>query len=437
MNRRTFLEAAGVSLALPWLEAMGLRSGSVTNAGEITAAEIPRRVYFSHWGFFNNRNIPATTGRDYILPVPLKSLEPFKNDFTLFSGMRGFTGGHASAGCLLTGMNSPQNGYRLVSVDQQIASFYQGKTRVPSLVLAISRSTGFGGINPTTLSWTANRTPIAPENRPEAVFDQLFRVDDEKTRASRTNHLAHTASVLDLVKDRARNLEKKLGKDDRASLDQYFTSIRDIEARIKIDRSWVDVAPPKVEKPDFGKTPLISRAQDNDDGTGMKRYLRLMFDVIALAFQTDSTRVVAHYPKDQGGPTFKDKTKIPFDYHTLTHHGEDPEKLKMWSMVDAIYMEHWAYFLGKLKSIKEGNGTLLDHTMAAWATTQGEGGHSEKKLPLMLCGGAALGLKHQGHLAMNDMKYGSVWQTMLDRLGMPLPERFQGGQYDGLIKEVL
>ncbi len=438
MNRRTFLEAAGVSLALPWLEAMGIRSGSVTNAGEITAAEAPRRVYFSHWGFFNNRCVPESTGRDYTLTTPLQSLEPFKNDFTLFSGMRAFTGGHSGCGCLLTGMNSPQNGYRLVSVDQQIASFNQGKTRVPSLVLSINRSTGFGGFVPSALSWTPNHTPIAPENRPEEVFDQLFRVDDEKTRASRKNELDHTASVLDLVRNQAKNLNKKLGKDDRASLDQYFTSIRDIEQRIKIDRNWVDVPPAKVAKPDFGKTPAISTALNNDNGAGMERYMRLMFDVIALAFQTDSTRVVSHYPKGQfEAPVFKDKTKCPFDYHAVTHHGEDPEKLRLWSVIDAMYMEHWAYFIGKLKSIKEGNGTLLDHTMAAWATTQGEGGHSEKKLPLMLCGGKALGLKHQGHLPKNDMKIGSVWQTMLDRLGMPLPERFQGGQYDGVIKEVL
>jgi hypothetical protein len=436
LSRRTFLEAAGVSLALPWLEAMGLRSGSVTNAGEITTAEIPRRAYFSHWGFFNNRNIPTSTGRDYTLPAPYKSLQPYQNDFTLFTGMRGFTGGHAGCGCLLTGMNAPSNNHRLVSVDQQIASFYQGKTRVPSLVLGIRRSSGFGSI-PTTLSWTANRTPITPENQPEVVFNRLFRIDDEKTRASRTNELDHTTSVLDLVRQQARALEHELGKDDRATLDQYFTSIRDIEERLKIDRNWIDVPPPKVTAPEFGKTPAIAMAERNDDGAGMKRYLRLMFDVIALAFQTDSTRVVAHYPKGEGGPTFKDRTKCPFDYHTLTHHGEDVDKLRLWSEVDAIYMEHWAYFLGKLKSIKEGNGTLLDHTMAAWATTQGDAGHSERELPLMLCGGAGLGLKHQGHLATSGMKIGSVWQTMVDRVGMPLPRNFQGGQSDGLVKEVL
>jgi hypothetical protein len=121
----------------------------------------------------------------------------------------------------------------------------------------------------------------------------------------------------------------------------------------------------------------------------------------------------------------------------LTHHGEDEEKLRLWTIMDTLYMEHFAYFLGKLKSIKEGNGTLLDHTVAAWATTNGEGGHAGNKLPAILCGGAALGLKHQGHIAMKDMKVGSLWQTMLHPLGMPVPANFQHGFTDGVIKQVL
>jgi hypothetical protein len=135
------------------------------------------------------------------------------------------------------------------------------------------------------------------------------------------------------------------------------------------------------------------------------------------------------------GPTFKNVTTC--NYHELTHHGEDAEKLRLWSVMDGLYMEHFAYFLGKLKSIKEGNGTLLDHTVAAWATTNGEGGHGGNKLPAILCGGARLGLKHQGHIATKDMKVGSVWQTMLQPLGMPLPANFQNGFTDGIIKEVL
>jgi len=437
LSRRTFLRAAGVSLALPWLEAMGLRSGSVTNAGEIASSEIPRRAYFSVWGFFNNRAVPKEFGKDYSLTAPFDVLQDHKNDFTLFSGMQVYSGSHSGPGAFLTGMNAPYNDIRRISVDQQIAAFHKGKTRVPSLVLGHGRSTGFGGPYWQTPSWTANRTPIAPENRPEVVFDQLFRVDDLQARAAKGQQLDRKASILDLVKDESQHLQKKLGKDDRVTIDQYLSSVRDIEERIKMDREWVDRPPPKVAPIDFGKVSPVTQAELNDDGSGMRRYLRLYFDVIALAFQTDSTRVVAHYPKGEGGPTFKDLTQCPYDYHTLSHHGEDPDKLRFWSAVDRVYLEHWAYFLGKLKSIKEGQGTLLDHTMAAWGTAQGEAGHSYKDLPLMLCGGAGLGLKHQGHILQKNVWVGSVWHTMLDRLGMEIPKDFQAGRTNGLIKEVL
>src|SRR5262249_33452122 len=200
MKRGRFVQAAGVSLALPWLEAMGLRSASVTNAGEITSAEIPRRTYFSIWGFFNNRAVPKDTGKDYTLTAPFDVLKDHKNDFTLFSGMQCFSGSHSGPGGFLTGKNAPANSFRLPSVDQQIAGFHQGKTRVPSLVLAIGRSTGLGGPFWYTPSWTLNRTPIAPENRPEAVFDRLFRVDDRQALGARDNQLQRRSSILDLVK---------------------------------------------------------------------------------------------------------------------------------------------------------------------------------------------------------------------------------------------
>jgi hypothetical protein len=441
LDRRTLLKAAGVSLGLPWLEAMGLRSASVVNAGEITAAEIPRRTYFSVWGFFNNRAVPKETGKNYSLPAPFDVLADFKDDFTLLSGLRVADGSHSGPGAFLTGANGPSNNFRYVSVDQQIAEFHKGKTRVPSLVLGLQRSTGFGGPYWTAMSWTPNGTPIAAEDRPEEVFNRLFRVDQPEARAARANQLDRNGSILDEVRDQARALEQKLGKDDRATLDQYFTSIRDVEDRIKMDRAWIDRPKPTVAPMDFGKVPPRNQAELNDDGSGMERYLRLFFDVIALAFQTDSTRVVAHNPKGESGPTFKDLTKCPYDYHTLSHHGEDEEKLKFWTMVDRIYMQQWAYFLGRLKNIPEGQGTLLDHTLAAWGTAQGDSGHALTDLPLMLCGGKGLGIQHQGHLAKKDLWVGSVWQTMVDRVGMPLPgtaERpFQAGHSDGVIKDLL
>jgi len=430
MSRRTFLRAAGVSLSLPWLEAMGANSASLTKAGSLAAAEIPRRAYFSNWGFFEAMAaVPKDTGLDYTLTPTLSAMAPFKRDFTLISDLRAFSGGHYQAPCLLTGMDTPSNGLKLVSVDQQIADFYEGQTRVPSLVLASDKQP--------TLSWSRNKTPMNPENSPKAVFDRLFSVETEATRAARLNEMQHTGSILDRVREQARRLEAKLGKDDRATVDQYFTSIREFEERIKIDRAWLDKPKPQVAPLEFGSAPPENLAMTNDDGTAMRNYLQLMFDVIVLAFQTDSTRVVSHFPKGEGGPVFRDRTKIVFDYHALTHHGQLPEKLAAWAQVDQIYVEYWAYFIGKLKSVKEGDGTLLGNTMAAWATTNGDGGHGRDHLPLMLCGGSALGLKHQGHLIKKDVMIADVWQTVVDRIGMPVPKDFQGGLARGVIKELI
>ncbi len=430
MSRRTFLEAAGVSLALPWLEAMGAQSTSVSNAGAMHATEVPRRAYFSNWGFFeSDAATPKDAGLNYTLSPTFSPLAPFKSDFTLLSGMRALNGGHGSHPTLLTGVNTINNGIKLPSVDQQIADFYQGKTRVPSLVLSINRQP--------LLSWSRNKTPLAPENSPKAVFERLFLAEDAQAKAAIRARMAEQRSILDRVRDQAQRLEKKLGKDDRATLDQYFTSIREIEERLRIDNDWLDKPKPKVAPPHFGAGPAEKLALVNDDGAGMRNYLQLMFDVIALAFQTDSTRVVSHFPKGEDGPVFKDKTKIPYDYHNLTHHGNQEEKLRWWAQIDQAYVEFWGYFLGKLKSIKEGNGTLLDHTMAAWATTNGAGGHGCDNLPVMLCGGSALGIKHQGHVIKKDVMIGNVWQTVVDRIGMPLPKDFQGGQANGVIKEIV
>jgi hypothetical protein len=166
----------------------------------------------------------------------------------------------------------------------------------------------------------------------------------------------------------------------------------------------------------------------------------MMFDMVALAFQTDSTRSVSHIPRSEGDEAkcYGYETKSPWDLHTLSHNAQEDDKLAMWRKVDALYLSEWAYFLGKLKGVKEGSGTLLDNTMAAWATTNGgPNAHSAKQLPLILCGGSGLGLKHQGHLVKTDLPLASVWQTVVDRVGMPLPANFQGGLSKGVVKELV
>jgi hypothetical protein len=165
-----------------------------------------------------------------------------------------------------------------------------------------------------------------------------------------------------------------------------------------------------------------------------------MFDVITLALQTDSTRVINYYARrdlNDGTHCYAYKG-CPYGYHEMTHHGEDPDKLKWLTTVDTWYMEDWAYFIEKLKSAKEGDGTLLDHTMLVWGSSGGTvNAHNNTELPTMLVGGQKIGIKHQGHLEKKDVRLGNLWQTMFGVMGVKVPAKFQGGEADGIVKEIV
>lgn len=440
MPRRTFLKALGVSVALPWLEVMSASAKNVTTAGSMPHSEIPRRAMFTYWGLGVEPTgfTPTDVGKHYTLTPSLAPLAPFKDDCTLMTGLQSFTGGHGSCCCMLTGVNTVRNGKTMTSVDQQLAGYHGSKTRFPSLVLGTVRETGFGGPFPMTLSWSKNHTPITPENRPEVLFEKLFGSEENNTIAKAKTAMAQRASLLDSIREQASSLQRQVGTADRQQLDQYFTSIRDLEERIKVEGEWIDRPKPKVTRPDFG--PGSSRDRIAGDGRGYSEYTRLMFDMIALAFQTDSTRVVSHIPRTESDEAhcYGYLTKSKWDLHTITHNAQEDDKIGMWRQLDAMYLAEWAYFLGKLRGVKEGNGTLLDNTMAAWGTTNGgPNAHDSKMLPLILCGGSALGLKHQGHLVQKDMPISNVWQTIVSSVGMPLPENFQGGVATGVVKELI
>jgi hypothetical protein len=440
IDRRTFLKGIGVTVALPWLEVMSANAKAITTAGSMAASEIPRRAMFTFWGLGVEIRAftPPDTGKNYTLTQALQPLAPYKDDCTVLTDLCAFSGGHGACSCLLTGVNTVRNAKTLTSVDQQLAEYHGSATRFPSLVLGTVRETGFGGPFPMTLSWSRNHTPITPENRPEVIFEKLFGNEDNKTLAAAKAAMAQRASLLDSIKEQAAALQRRVGAADRERLEQYFTSIRDLEERIKVEGEWIERPKPKVEKPDFGQGSPRDRIAN--DGRGYSEYTRLMFDMIALAFQTDSTRVVSHIPRTENDEahcyTYKSGSK--WDLHSITHHDEEEAKLVKWRELDAIYMSEWAYLLGKLKAVKEGSGTLLDNTIAAWATTNGgTNAHSAKQLPLILCGGAGLGVKHQGHLVQTEVPVANVWQTVVERVGMPLPENFQGGVAKGILKELV
>jgi len=441
LPRRSFLKGAGITLALPWLDAMSVHAASVTKAGSIAAHETPRRAVFSFFGLgINGRDFtPADTGPGYTVTPILKPLEPLRRDFTVISGLKlTHSGGHLGDRTFLTGTNTRSAGAKLrVSCDQELAAAVGKATRFPSLTLGIKRGTGFGGNQDQTISWAPSGTPLPSENRPHVLFDQLFRPDTAGTLNQREAEFARRNSVLDSLREEARRLNGSLGADDRAKLDEYLTGIRDLERRMQSEKEWLRRPKPNVETINFGK----EQGLDPDKaGLEYRRYQRLMFDVITLALQTDSTRIIAYMARMDGqdGTGAWKELGNPYGYHEMTHHGEDPDKLKWFTKSDTWYMEEWAYFLNKLKSVKEGDGTLLDHTLAAYGSSGGAiNAHHGHHLPTMIAGGARLGVKHQGHIIKEDVRLGNLWRTVFDRMGVPVPQNFQGGESDGIIKELV
>lgn len=428
-------------MALPWLEAMSVCARGADTAGGIAAEEIPRRSVYCMWGLgLNGRDFtPAIAGPDYQLTPILRPLERHRRDFTVISGLKlTHSGGHGGDRTFLTGTNTHESGSKLrISCDQELASAIGHQTRYSSLVLGIQRGTGFGNPQDNTLSWSRSGTPLPAENRPHVLFDKMFRPDTADTLAEREAEFARRSSVLDSVRGEADALCNRLGQVDREKLDEYFTGIRDLEKQMQVERKWLYEPKPTVDAPQFGDEQSLDPSRR---GLDYRRYQRLMYDLITLALQTDSTRVISYLARmdnSDGTGAFKGEGN-PYGYHEMTHHGEDPDKLRWWTRADTWYMEEWAYFLDRLKLVKEGDGTLLDHTMVVWGSSGGTiNAHNNHHLPAILCGGGGIGVKHQGHVRKEDAYLGNLWQTMFGVMGVPVPGNFQGGEADGVIGEIV
>jgi hypothetical protein len=444
--RRTVLRGAGAVLALPWLESMSTNSRTVVNAGQLDESQRPKRAIFTMWGLgVNGRDFtPPDSGPAWSSTPILKPLSNLRDDFTIISGLRlTHSGGHSGDRTFLTGTATHKADAKLtISADQQIAEKIGGVTRFPSLVLGVNRGTGFGsGSIDKTLAWTRGGTPIPAENRPNVLFDRLFRADSAEDIHQQKSQAARRESVLDAISDQAKKLSSKIGRGDREKLDEYFNSVREVERQIETDLAWLEKPKAQVPSIDFGNNvQALDPELENKTTFDYRRYQRLMFDVITLALQTDSTRVINYYARrdlNDGTHCYR-YMGCPYGYHEMTHHGEDPDKLKWLTQVDTWYSEEWAYFLNKLKSVREGDGSLLENTMLVWGSTGGTiNAHNNSNLPTMIAGGQRLGIKHQGHLVKPDTRLGNLWQTMFDVLGLPIPDNFQGGEADGVIKEII
>jgi hypothetical protein len=418
LSRRTVLRSAGATLALPLLDAM--RPGRA-RAG---ASPPPARLAFLYLGTgWNTRELfPKKQGPSYEVTRLLAPLERHRGAFTVLQGMfLEFGGGHDGDNTFLTGSDaifrtrSGKEYKNSISCDQIAARTLGQGTRFPSLELSERRGTGFGGQGLRTLAWSADGLPLAAESDPHAVFKRLVGADGPTQRLENERLFQERRSLLDGMRAAATRLQRSLGRADRDRLDQYFTSVRALEAQLDRDVAWSKTPKPSV--PASVAAEFAASMDPEGRGFDYRAYAAAMYDLIALAWQTDSTRVVTYVVRRELFSHYRgiDSTT---DYHSLTHHGNDARKLEELARIDTIYLEQFAAFLTKLRSIHEGEGTLLDRSLVGLGSGMGMG-HSRNQLPTIVAGGAKLGLRHRGAIRYEkDTPLANLWTTMLERAGV-------------------
>jgi hypothetical protein len=383
LDRRTFLRAAGVCIGLPLLDAML----PVGRGAEQKAAVLgPKRVVLIgrplglHAPYF----FPAKPGKDYETTRYLQPLQEYRRDFTVFSGLahRGYPGGHHTQVALLTGV-APE-GVRFndirntISLDQEIASRLGGATRYPYLSLGAGSE----------LSWSRKGVKVPSEERATQVFKQLFIDGTPEEVAREVQRIRTGQSILDGVRDQARSLAAALGPSDRQRLDLLQTSIREAEQRLQQDQAWVLKPKPKVQARPF--------TDDYFSDLRMLERERQWFDLVHLALQTDSTRVLALWLWSYERV---DLAGVTIGHHDATHHGQDEGKIRQLALIEEAEMRNFGGFLAKLKATDEGGRALLDQTVVFYGSNLGNASaHTCDNLPILLAGG---GLKHAGHVAFD------------------------------------
>jgi len=400
VTRRAFLRAAGVSLALPWLESLAPAHAPPQPGGA------PRRMVCIctplglHAPFF----FPDKGGKDYPSTPYLDVLKELRSDFTVMSGLQHPDVGHShdSLFSFLTAAPHPERraGFRnSISLDQFAAEHIGGLTRFPSLVLSCE---GF------SLSWTRSGAIVPSDVWPSSVFARLFLDGRPEEVQAQTRRLRDGQSILDTVGEQARRLQPNLPASDREKVEEYFTSVRELEQRLARSEQWARKPKPKVD----AKPP-----QNITNSADLVGKARLMFDLIHLALQTDSTRLVtllllgtSLVPPVQG---------VSLGHHDLSHHGQDPNKIAQLKTVETEKLKTFRDFLVKLKQTREEDETLLDRTMVFFSSNLGNAStHSAKNLPVILAGG---GFKHGQHLAFgtaNPPPLCNLYVSMLQRLGI-------------------
>lgn len=405
LPRRSFLRGAGVSLALPMLECMTPACAS--------AATAPRRMLIiaNNLGVLPKLFFPAATGRNYELSPYLTALADFRNDFTVFSGLShpGVTGGHSADNCLLTAARGAfKSGFRnSISFDQYAAEKLGQVTRFPSLNLGVNIDKGNR-----SLSWTRDGVLLPAEDSAPKLYERMFVQGDQEAVARQLHRLESRGSILDTLLDETKRFSRDLGSDDRTRLDQYVTSVREVEERMQTARAWERRPKPAATQP--------PPAGIQDRKLFFEKF-DLMLAMAQLALESDSTRVVTLMADAFFTPVFQlnEQQTSTESYHGLTHHGQAADKVRQLEEVDRQQMRLLHKTLANLAARPENGQRLLDRTMVFYGSNLGDANiHDNTNLPILLAGG---GFQHGQHIAFkrdNNAPLSNLFVSMMQRMGI-------------------
>ena len=416
--RRTVLRGLGASVALPLLDGMvpavaAIRRTAAAPIRRFGVVYAPNGMMMPHW-------TPATAGAGFEFPTIMKPLEPFRSHVQVLSGMHGVEseGPHArSSTRFLTGVPSkPDDGSNLlaaVSADQLAGRVLGRETQLATLELAIdgrdfagSCDDGFSCAYTNTIAWANETTPLPMENNPRVVFERLFGDSGSTDPAVRRKRLQKDSSLLDSVTERAGELSRELGASDRSKLGQYLDAVRDVERRIQMAEAQSGRELPVVDQPAGIPSTFGEHAS-------------LLFELQALAWETDLTRVTTFMlGREITGRTYAE-IGVPDAHHPISHHQKDPAKLAKLTKINQYHVQLFAQFLERLAATPDGEGTLLDHAMIVYGAGMADSNtHGSENLPILLAGGGAGTGGHHVRYP-SDTPLANLHLSLLDRLGVP------------------
>jgi hypothetical protein len=425
ISRRTVLRGVGATVALPLLDAM---IPALTSAADTPAKPIRRLgVVYHPNGVIYDQWLPTGVGADFKLSPTLAGLQPFRDRLTVITGLfsdqseaLGDGGGDHSraSGSYLTGVHvkksdsAVENG---ISMDQIAAKAFERETQLSSLQMTVDDNSlvgscdlGYSCAYSSTLSWLTPTLPLMAENNPRVIFERLFGSSDSTDPRVRASRLKQDQSLLDSVTNRVKQLQQKLAPSDNRKVDDYLTSLRDVERRIQ-----------KAEEQSSKEVPDVTRPAGIPDA--FEQHVRLLYDLQLLAFQSDLTRVITFmYGREQTARPYP-QIGIPEPHHSVTHHRNEPAQMEKCARIQRYHLELFAEYLEKLRKTPDGEGSLLDHVIILYgAGLSNSDRHTHGPLATLLLGGGAGAIKGGRHIVYPEhTPLTNLQLTLLNKLGVP------------------